>query len=858
MISKLFRLDPQRREKHEINPHDIKALRGMAATHNITSVAVPQYRVRENYVEYVIECSKRSVKWQVFRRYQQFRALDQKLKQFCSMGSQYHCEYGVLPVLTGSHWAEVTNQSIDLVEKRRRYLEIYLEQLLVPKNLFYVAKTALYKFLHEGEVPVQCGMNVLRPLIGFAAVEPSRRPEKSEDDATTVEESPNPLDISAAGGNLPVTTTFCTTPERGVSNSVESFSTNRSSGMEEYDDVPSREDTDNEDIHMPPASPLCLQCNAEFSSMLYPHRCFLCKQRFCRNCLRNVELEEEVVRVCLQCYENHERHSKKKQTAKDATPETPFSQFKGVTTAPEILQLHEGNQLRTDVSLSDFELVTTLGRGTFGKVLKVIFRENGQVYAMKILNKCIIHKRRMVEYIKEEKDIMASLPFHPYVVTCHFAFQTDYHLFFVLDFLPGGELYSHIYPKCTLSPVDVRLIIAEVVLALEHLHRYDIVHRDLKPENIVFAADGHLKLTDFGLARMNFSRHRRYSFVGSPEYLAPETIRGECQSRALDWWSVGVMMYEMLVGSTPFHAANNNDVCNNVLNRTLDLTAPCFTPEAASLIRQLLQRQPKQRLRDAEQIKAHPYFASLNWSALENKSLPPPIRLNLEGNDTKYFKREFTAEWAVIARPQEVSRATLDMLKKQFSNFVHVPDVGAGVSLPSPSSGKRASLPQSIKADADEVLTVQRLLGIWRLVRVEMTTDDGKIAYPWGSEVCGLLAYFPNGIFTMQFTLSRRPHTGSHFPEQATVDELVEMCNSYVASFGRYQLKAESNAIVHCPNGSLFPNPSWNQQKFFVEVSSEKSVGGVAALKLCTPQYNLQEEQLLARTVLTWERADAC
>ncbi|RNF10702.1 zinc finger protein kinase [Trypanosoma rangeli] len=868
MISKLFRLDPQRREKHEITPYDIKTLREMTVTHNITAVAVPKYRVRGNFVEYVVECSKKNLTWHVFRRYQQFKALDQKLKQLCSIGSQYHCEYGVLPVLAGSHWAEVTNQSVDLVEKRRRYLEIYLEQLLVPKNLFYVASPALYNFLHDGEVPVRSRANVLRPLIGFADQEPLQQQQQqqqgdgSEGSATPMKETPKPLDTGSAGGDLSApTTTNCTAFEREAFNSVGSSITNASSGPEECDDVPSKEETDTDDIIMPPASPLCLQCNAEFSSMMYPHRCFLCKQRFCRNCLRSVELEEGVVRVCVQCHENQERHNEKKLVAKDSSPATLCLQPQDAAAAVQPLQLQDGSRLRTDVVLSDFELVTTLGRGTFGKVIKVIFRENGQVYAMKVLNKCIIHKRRMVDYIREEKTILALLPPHPYIVTCHFAFQTDYHLFFVFDFLPGGELYSRIYPKCTLSSAEVRVIVAEIVLALEQLHRYDIVHRDLKPENIVFAADGHLKLTDFGLARMNFSRHRRCSFVGSPEYIAPETILGEAQTAALDWWSVGVMMYEMLRGSAPFHAANNNEVCNNVLNLAIDFSAPCFTPEATSLIRMLLQRQPKQRLCDAEQIKAHPYFASLNWSALEKKAFPPPIRLNLEGNDTKYFKREFTAEWAVILKPHEVSRATLDILKSRFSNFVYVLDTEAGASssssLHSPCKKPPLHL-QLIKENADAVLNAQKVLGVWRLVKVEMTTDDGKIAYPWGGEVCGLLAYFPNGLFTMQLTLASRRHTRVQFPGRATMEGLVDMYNSYVASFGRYQLKAEGGTIVHLPDGGLSPNLSWSQQKYFVEVIDGKSEGDVTVLKLFTAAYKLQEEKLLARTFLTWERVEFC
>jgi hypothetical protein len=140
----------------------------------IHSITVPKYRVKGNFVEYVIECSRISTTWQVYRRYQQFKTLDQQLRTLCSMSSPHHCEFGVVPILCGSHWTEVTNQSPELVERRRRYLEIYLQQLLIPKNLFYAAKTALYNFLHDGEVPILHKSRNNRPLPGYGMLPSSR------------------------------------------------------------------------------------------------------------------------------------------------------------------------------------------------------------------------------------------------------------------------------------------------------------------------------------------------------------------------------------------------------------------------------------------------------------------------------------------------------------------------------------------------------------------------------------------------------------------------------------------------------------------------------------------------------------
>ncbi|KAH9600292.1 Lipocalin-like domain [Trypanosoma melophagium] len=906
MMSKLFRLDLQRHDKPDSTPVNLAALRQRSATQRPPAVTIPKYRVRGNYVEYVIECVAGDARWHVFRRYQQFRDLDRRLRRLCPLGDRHHCDFGVLPVLAGSHWAEVTNHSADRVERRRGFLEIYLVQLLVPQNLFYVAGTALYGFLHDGEVPVrQRGGGGIPPLLGLHATEEETEeegekgekdgkeaaglflktaptPSRGEEDGDVNRErrcstSTNNSSIHSSRskkdevknktGNSSQTKGESVISEKSpvmASASLSSIGAGLNSENLDIEDVPSNDDTDGEDVRQPPCRPLCLQCNEEFSSVLYPHRCFSCKQRFCRNCLRRVELEDgDCVKACVQCYGNFLRHEHKKKTVNSSTSSASVVSSKSNNDVnkrihSDTLPLDDNSTVRTDVSLCDFILVTTIGRGTFGKVMKVIFREDGKLYAMKVLNKCIIHKRRMVDYIKEEKNILAALTPHPYVITCHFAFQTDYHLFFVFDYLPGGELYSLMYPKSQLSSADVRLYIAEIVLALEHLHRFDIVHRDLKPENIVLGSDGHLKLTDFGLARMNFSHIRRCSFVGSAEYLAPETIQGEYQTKALDWWSLGVMLYEMLQGKPPFHAANNNDVYNNILTRSLDLTAPCFTPESASLIKQLLHRQAKLRLSDPAIIKAHPYFASIDWDALEKKAIPAPVRLELGENDTKYFKREFTAEWAVIVKPLGVSRATLDVLTNRFGNFAYVND--DEYVPPSPLNKTKQDFVQmysSIVVDeySSGGINPQNLHGVWNLIKVEMTTADGKIAYPWGSEVCGMLAYFPEGLFTMQLAFKHRRRSRKWRIDIATRDELVDVYNSYAASFGKYQTKPGSNTVVHFPSGSLYPTLTHSSQKFFVELyKGNEGEGDVVMLKLFTAPHTIRGDDLKVRTVLTWER----
>nr|CCC53495.1 protein kinase [Trypanosoma vivax Y486] len=856
MISKLFSYDSLKRG-NQVASTDIQALRELSMRDNISSVEVPEFRVRPTFVEYLIVCTKRNTTWQVFRRYQQFKTLDQKLKQLCTRGSPNHCEYGAIPALSGSHWTEVTNQCLDLVEKRRRYLEIYLLQLLVPGNVFYVAKTALYDFLHDGAMPVQAKEGAITPLYGFAVPAPTvdahgYQDERDEQDGATP--VANVVEGSSDAEEVVERAEVC---NEGVKNSAAA--TVGAACCEECDDTPSdEENADTEDIRLPPQLPLCVQCNAEFTSVLFPHRCFLCRQRFCRSCLRRAELEDgEVARMCMQCYENHQRHRNRPSFAS-----TSCVQSGGADALAEELPSLPGCKppLRTDVSLSDFQLVTTIGRGTFGKVMKVIFKENGKAYAMKVLSKCVLGKRRMIDYIKEEKNIMDFLPPHPYVVTCHFSFQTDYHLFFVMDYLPGGDLYSRIYPKSQLSPTDVQLYMAEVVLALQHMHHYDVAHRDVKLENIVLGEDGHIRLTDFGLARMHFSTNRRCSFVGSAEYLPPETIEGKLQTMAVDWWSVGVMLYEMLKGETPFRAANNQEVYNNILSRELDLSTPCFSPEAASLIEQLLQREPGMRLCNAAQIKAHPYFASIDWVALEKKAVPAPVPLDFTGNDMKYIKWQHTAEWATIPKPVGVTRATIDRLIGCFSNFVHVSDQP-------PETPTSAGPPShSIQPAQEKVKSRSRsgsprpvnLVGVWQLAKVEMEATDGRVTFPWGCSVCGLLVYLADGLFSMQLTLSRGKRCKQHTLARATKEELVELCHSYVANFGRYQVKAGSNIVTHSLMGSLTRDHADGVQRFFFELHEKTAAdaggGGAAVLKLFSAFNPLVREQLSARTVVTWER----
>lgn len=302
------------------------------------------------------------------------------------------------------------------------------------------------------------------------------------------------------------------------------------------------------------------------------------------------------------------------------------------------------------VTLDDFELLCVIGRGSFGKVMKVRHKQTRQIYAMKVLRKDMIIKENMVSHTKSEKQILQDMK-HPFIVSLKFAFQTEEKLYLVLDFLSGGELFFHLKEETKFSVERAKFYCAEIVLAIEHLHKHDIIYRDLKPENVVLNNQGHAVLTDFGLAKTSISNASpTYTFCGTPEYLAPEILKGQGHAKAVDWWSLGILLYEMLVGLPPFYSENINEMYELILKAPLKF--PNFVPmEAQSLLRGLLEREEFKRLgagpTDGAEIRAHPFFSNIDWDKLYKKDITPPFVPNIKDDDTRYFDEEFVSERAI-------------------------------------------------------------------------------------------------------------------------------------------------------------------------------------------------------------------
>ncbi|XP_073686418.1 ribosomal protein S6 kinase alpha-3 isoform X4 [Garra rufa] len=297
-----------------------------------------------------------------------------------------------------------------------------------------------------------------------------------------------------------------------------------------------------------------------------------------------------------------------------------------------------------------FELRKVLGQGSFGKVFlvkKTTGPDAGQLYAMKVLKKATLKVRDRVR-TKMERDILVEVN-HPFIVKLHYAFQTEGKLYLILDFLRGGDLFTRLSKEVMFTEEDVKFYLAELALALDHLHGLGIIYRDLKPENILLDEEGHIKLTDFGLSKESIDHENKaYSFCGTVEYMAPEVVNRRGHTYSADWWSYGVLMFEMLTGTLPFQGKDRKETMTMILKAKLGM--PQFlSSDAQSLLRSLFKRNPSNRLGagpdGVEEIKRHPFYANIDWNKLFRREIHPPFKpASGRPDDTFYFDPEFTAK----------------------------------------------------------------------------------------------------------------------------------------------------------------------------------------------------------------------
>lgn len=332
----------------------------------------------------------------------------------------------------------------------------------------------------------------------------------------------------------------------------------------------------------------------------------------------------------------------------------------------------------------DFEILRLLGKGTFGRVFQVKKKDSNRVYAMKVLSKKVIVKKKEVAHTIGERDILVrtSTADSAFIVGLKFSFQTPTDLYLVTDFMSGGELFWHLQREGRFPEDRAKFYIAELVMALEHLHDNGIVYRDLKPENILLDANGHIALCDFGLSKANLTGNgTTNTFCGTTEYLAPEVLLDESgYTKMVDFWSLGVLIFEMCCGWSPFYADNTQQMYKNIAFGKVRFPKEVLSPEGRSFVKGLLNRNPKHRLGaigDARELRAHPFFRDIDWKLLCEKKIPPPFIPHISNElDTSNFDPEFTnASTSAFNRQLMMGSTPLPVaMQEKFKGFTYVDD----------------------------------------------------------------------------------------------------------------------------------------------------------------------------------------
>lgn len=307
---------------------------------------------------------------------------------------------------------------------------------------------------------------------------------------------------------------------------------------------------------------------------------------------------------------------------------------------------HKFDEKNYKNKIDQLDLLTTVGTGTFGRVIVVRNKTTHEYYALKIMSIMEVLRLKQTEHVKNEKEILSQVN-HPFIINLYWTCHSDRFLYMLLEFVCGGELFSYLRNSVRFPNETANFFAAEIVSALEYLHKHSIIYRDLKPENLLLDRQGHIRICDFGFAKKVYDR--TWTLCGTPEYLAPEIIQGKGHHKAVDWWALGILMYEMLAGYPPFYDENPFQIYQKILAgkiewpRYIDLVAK-------DLIRKLLVSDRTKRIgtmkNGAEDIKRHKWFKGIDWDGVIQKKLVPPIvpKTSSDG-DTKNFDKYDEEGW---------------------------------------------------------------------------------------------------------------------------------------------------------------------------------------------------------------------
>jgi serine/threonine protein kinase len=319
-----------------------------------------------------------------------------------------------------------------------------------------------------------------------------------------------------------------------------------------------------------------------------------------------------------------------------------------------IKKFKEGDDDQDDpASLEDFEILKVIDKGSFGKVFLVRNKRNEQLYAMKRIRKDILIEKGQIQNTKNERDILLSIE-HPFLLGMDFVFQNDYRLYFFLDYIKGGNLFESLFTVKRFPEETVKFFAAQLVLAIGCLHDNKVVHRDLKPENILVEESGYIKLADFGLAKFLLeAKQSTYSFCGTAEYLAPEILEMKGHDYMVDWWTLGILLYELRIGRPPFLDKNHQKLGRMIKKGKVIFPDPIrhkidMSEELKDIILKLLDRDPTQRLgnKGYKQIMNHPWFKKVDFDSILKKDMKAPFKPNLKTkvknpNAFEYGKHHF-------------------------------------------------------------------------------------------------------------------------------------------------------------------------------------------------------------------------
>ncbi|XP_033844088.1 protein kinase C eta type-like [Periophthalmus magnuspinnatus] len=323
----------------------------------------------------------------------------------------------------------------------------------------------------------------------------------------------------------------------------------------------------------------------------------------------------------------------------------------GQVRAPERTESVEVQPQTVKLGLQNFTFIQVLGKGSFGKVMLARLNDTEHVFAVKVLKKDIILQDDDVECTMTEKRVLSLARCHPYLTQLHCCFQTRDRLFFVMEFVNGGDLMFHIQKSRKFEEPRARFYAAEITSALMFLHNKGIIYRDLKLDNVLLDKDGHCKLADFGMCKEGiFEGAATATFCGTPDYIAPEILQEMLYGPSVDWWALGVLLYEMLSGHAPFEAENEDDLFESILNEEI-VYASWLSKEAVSILKALLTKNPARRLGcvasegGESAVTGHLFFSTIDWDKLNHKEIEPPFKPRIKTpEDVNNFDPDFTQE----------------------------------------------------------------------------------------------------------------------------------------------------------------------------------------------------------------------